>query len=89
MSSGRLSRLLSQPLLALVWFYSTLISPLLGTNCRFEPSCSQYAREALLQHGAWRGSYLACRRILRCHPWGGNGYDPVPDSDTAADDDPE
>ena len=89
MSSGRLSRLLSQPLLALVWLYSTLISPLLGANCRFEPSCSEYARQALLQHGALRGSYLTFRRILRCHPWGGSGYDPVPDSDPSSVDDAE
>ncbi len=89
MSGGRLSRLLSQPLLALVWLYSTLISPLLGANCRFEPSCSQYARQALLQHGAWRGSYLIGRRILRCQPWGGSGYDPVPDSEPSAIDDAE
>ena len=78
MSAGRVSRLLSQPLLALVWLYRTLISPLLGANCRFEPSCSDYARTALVRHGAFRGGYLMLRRILRCHPWGGSGFDPVP-----------
>lgn len=58
--------------------YRYLISPILGVNCRFAPSCSEYAIEALAAHGAWRGGWLAARRILRCHPWGGHGYDPVP-----------
>lgn len=58
--------------------YRYLVSPILGVNCRFAPSCSEYAIEALAAHGAWRGGWLAARRILRCHPWGGHGYDPVP-----------
>jgi putative membrane protein insertion efficiency factor len=65
-------------LLGLVRFYQYLISPLLGPRCRFHPSCSQYAVEALQQHGALRGSWLALRRLLRCHPWHPGGYDPVP-----------
>ncbi len=71
-------KFLSWPLLALVWLYRKLISPLLGVNCRFEPSCSAYADEALRRYGALRGGRLALRRICRCHPWGGSGYDPVP-----------
>ena len=63
---------------ALVTVYRYTISPLLGPRCRYEPSCSQYALEALREHGAARGSWLAVRRIARCHPWGGHGYDPVP-----------
>lgn len=63
---------------ALIHAYRLLLSPVLGPNCRFAPSCSAYALEALAAHGAWRGSWLALRRILRCHPWGGSGYDPVP-----------
>ena len=47
--------------------------------CRFDPSCSSYALEALERHGAWRGSWLTMRRLGRCHPWGGHGWDPVPD----------
>ncbi|MBU0798335.1 MAG: membrane protein insertion efficiency factor YidD [Alphaproteobacteria bacterium] len=58
--------------------YRYVISPLLGVNCRYGPSCSEYALEALAVHGALRGGWLALRRILRCHPWGGSGYDPVP-----------
>jgi putative membrane protein insertion efficiency factor len=65
-------------LLALVRAYQFLIRPLLGANCRFFPSCSDYAREAIERHGAWRGSWLAVRRIARCHPYHPGGYDPVP-----------
>ena len=71
-------KLLAWPLLALVWLYRMLISPWLGANCRYEPTCSHYALEALREHGAFRGSWLAAKRIGRCHPWGGHGYDPVP-----------
>ena len=72
------SKVLAWPLIKLVQFYRIVISPWLGTNCRYQPSCSTYAIEALRTHGALRGSYLAARRIGRCHPWGGSGYDPVP-----------
>lgn len=81
MSHKCLSDYLALPLRGLVWLYRKLISPFLGNNCRFEPSCSAYAEEALRQHGAFRGSWLAARRIGRCHPWGGSGYDPVPPVD--------
>jgi hypothetical protein len=59
--------------------YRRLISPLLGTNCRYHPSCSAYALEAIEKHGAVRGSWLSVGRVCRCHPWGGDGYDPVPE----------
>jgi putative membrane protein insertion efficiency factor len=58
--------------------YQLLLSPLWPGACRFEPSCSHYAQEALLRHGTWRGAGLAAWRVLRCHPWGGSGLDPVP-----------
>jgi len=73
--------LLAWPLLVLVWLYRLAISPWLGNNCRFEPTCSEYALEALRQHGAFRGTWLVARRIARCHPWGGSGYDPVPNDE--------
>jgi putative membrane protein insertion efficiency factor len=74
-----IASVLAWPLLALVWLYRMAISPWLGNNCRYDPSCSEYALEALKKHGAFRGTWLAARRIGRCHPWGGSGYDPVPD----------
>ncbi|NJN60714.1 MAG: membrane protein insertion efficiency factor YidD [Coleofasciculaceae cyanobacterium RL_1_1] len=66
-------------LLMLVRFYRTLISPLYPPCCRFHPTCSQYAIEAIERFGPWRGSWLAAKRILRCHPFHPGGYDPVPD----------
>jgi len=65
-------------LLALLRGYQYAIRPALGANCRFYPSCSDYAREALERHGVARGSWLALKRILRCHPYHPGGYDPVP-----------
>lgn len=58
--------------------YQLFISPWLGSNCRYQPTCSAYALEALERHGAFRGAWLALRRVSRCHPLGGSGYDPVP-----------
>ncbi len=69
---------LTMLLRALIRVYQWVLAPVLGANCRYAPSCSDYAHEALGVHGALKGSWLALRRILRCHPWGGWGYDPVP-----------
>jgi putative membrane protein insertion efficiency factor len=66
-------------LLGLVRGYQLLVSPLLPSACRYYPTCSRYAAEAVEHYGARRGGALAARRLLRCHPWGGHGYDPVPE----------
>ncbi|NBV05586.1 MAG: membrane protein insertion efficiency factor YidD [Cytophagia bacterium] len=65
-------------LMALVRLYRSMLSPYLPPSCRYHPTCSAYALEALQRYGAWRGSWLTLRRLARCHPWGGHGHDPVP-----------
>jgi len=62
----------------LLKLYHWLLSPLLGNRCRFAPTCSDYAHQALEQHGVAQGSWLTIKRFARCHPWGGHGFDPVP-----------
>ncbi len=69
---------MAMPLIGLVTFYRYCVSPMFPSVCRFTPTCSEYALEALRRYGPLRGSWLAVKRILRCHPWGGSGYDPVP-----------
>ena len=71
-----------QALLILVKGYRYLISPLLGNNCRFYPSCSEYAETAIREHGAAHGGWLATKRLCRCHPWHPGGVDPVPAATT-------
>jgi hypothetical protein len=74
-----LNKILIFPFVALINVYKYSISPLLGeSKCRYQPSCSTYALQALQKHGLFKGGYLAVKRILSCHPWGGHGYDPVP-----------
>ena len=70
--------LFTLPLLALVKFYQYCISPLTPPSCRYVPTCSQYAVEALRKYGPIKGCWLTLKRLSRCHPWGGSGYDPVP-----------
>lgn len=71
-------KILIFPFVILIKFYQKAISPFLGNNCRYTPTCSQYMLEALNVYGPWKGIYLGIKRILRCNPWGGSGYDPVP-----------
>ena len=74
-----LKSILIFPFVLLIKFYHLFISPLTPPSCRFTPTCSQYGLEAFKKHGPIKGLYLTTRRILRCHPWGGSGYDPVPE----------
>lgn len=85
MMAVSINRVLVAPFLAIIWIYSTAVSPLLGANCRFQPTCSAYASEALIRFGLLRGGALALRRIGRCHPWGGSGYDPLPEQTDGRD----
>ena len=71
-------RFLVTLLLLPIFFYQRCISPLTPPSCRFTPTCSEYAVQAIRKYGPIKGLYLAVRRLLRCHPWGGSGYDPVP-----------
>jgi putative membrane protein insertion efficiency factor len=73
-----LQKILLFPFILLIRFYQGAISPYLGWNCRYSPTCSHYAIEALQIHGLFYGSWLSIKRISSCHPWGGKGYDPVP-----------
>ncbi|MFM2207993.1 MAG: hypothetical protein RL213_1968 [Bacteroidota bacterium] len=65
-------------MIGLIRLYQIALSPLLRPSCRFHPSCSRYGIEAIRKHGPFKGGYLTIRRLLRCHPWGGHGHDPVP-----------
>ena len=71
-------RILSKMLILPIKFYQSAISPMFPPACRYTPTCSQYAIEAIMTHGPFKGMWLATKRILRCNPWGGEGYDPVP-----------
>lgn len=73
-----ISRFFTSLLVRLIKIYQLLLSPMLGQNCRYYPTCSHYAQESLNKHGIIKGSYLATRRLLRCHPWHDGGFDPVP-----------
>ena len=73
-----ISRTMARLLILPIRFYQKFISPLTPPSCRYTPTCSQYAVEALRKHGPIKGMYLAVRRLLRCQRWGGHGYDPVP-----------
>ena len=78
-----------QFLLLPIRFYQYAISPMMASHCRHIPTCSQYAVEAIQHHGAIKGSYLAGTRLLRCHPWGEGGYDPVPGTESVREHNPE
>jgi putative membrane protein insertion efficiency factor len=73
-----MKKVFSYPFILLIRIYQLAISPLLGSKCRYMPSCSQYGIEAFKKYGVFKGGYLTIKRILSCNPWGGHGYDPVP-----------
>ena len=73
-----LNKIIIFPLLIIIKVYQLIISPILRSNCRFLPTCSEYAIESLKSHGLIKGSILTIKRIGRCHPWGDHGYDPIP-----------
>ncbi len=73
-----MKKILAYPFLLVIRFYQSVISPFTPASCRYSPTCSQYSKEALIKHGVFKGGWLALKRIFSCHPWGGNGYDPVP-----------
>ncbi|WP_200915890.1 membrane protein insertion efficiency factor YidD [Jeongeupia sp. HS-3] len=73
-----MARLLTALAIGFVRFYQLCISPFIGPRCRYTPTCSHYAIEAIVKHGVFHGGWLTIRRICRCHPWGGCGHDPVP-----------
>lgn len=74
-----MKKVLIFPFLLLIRIYQTILSPLFPSSCRFNPTCSQYSIEALKKYGIWKGTILTIKRISKCHPWGGQGHDPVPD----------
>ncbi|WP_025666688.1 MULTISPECIES: membrane protein insertion efficiency factor YidD [Aquimarina] len=74
-----MKQILIFPFVVLVKLYQNLISPLTPATCRYQPTCSHYTLEALQKHGLFKGGMLSIKRIFSCHPWGGSGYDPVPD----------
>jgi putative membrane protein insertion efficiency factor len=74
----KLFKALGYPFIIFIKIYQIAISPLLGNKCRYTPTCSHYGIEAFKKYGLFKGFYLTIKRILKCHPWGGSGYDPVP-----------
>ncbi|MFK7954403.1 MAG: membrane protein insertion efficiency factor YidD [Ekhidna sp.] len=73
-----MGRILKKILIFPILIYQYVISPMFPSTCRYMPTCSEYTKEAIKKYGAWKGFLLGIRRIGRCHPWGGSGYDPVP-----------
>lgn len=76
-----MKQILIKPFLFIIRIYQTFISPFTPATCRYQPTCSHYTKEALLKHGLLKGGLLSIKRIFSCHPWGGKGYDPVPEKE--------
>ena len=73
-----MSKFLSSLLLFMIYLYQKFISPMMPASCRYTPTCSQYSKESIIKYGPLKGAYLAFKRVIKCHPWGGSGYDPIP-----------
>ena len=73
-----MKKVISFLLLAVIYIYQNFISPFLPARCRYTPTCSQYSKESIKKHGPYKGFILTFKRIIKCHPWGGSGYDPIP-----------
>ena len=73
-----INRILIFPLIVFIRIYQLVISPIIGQNCRFQPTCSEYAASCFKQFGLIKGTFLSLKRIAKCHPWGKHGYDPIP-----------
>ena len=73
-----INKIVTFPLILLIRGYQLIVSPMLGSNCRFMPTCSEYAMESLKTYGLIKGTFLTIKRISKCHPWGSHGYDPIP-----------
>lgn len=76
-----MTKIITYLVISLIKMYKLLLSPLLGMNCRFEPTCSNYCEEAIKRHGLIKGLIFFMKRISKCHPWGGSGFDPVPEEE--------
>tara|TARA_B100000674_G_C37701590_1_gene850806 strand:+ start:90 stop:335 length:246 start_codon:yes stop_codon:yes gene_type:complete len=74
------NRIITIPIIVFIRFYQLFLSPIIGQNCRYLPTCSEYTIGCLQQFGLIKGIFLSIKRISKCHPWGNNGYDPIPDN---------
>ncbi|MDA7731607.1 membrane protein insertion efficiency factor YidD [Flavobacteriaceae bacterium] len=73
-----IKKIVLYPILLLIKIYQTILSPILPSNCRYSPTCSEYTKQSLIKFGLIKGGLISIKRIIKCNPWGGNGYDPIP-----------
>ena len=73
-----IKKIVLYPILLLIKIYQTLLSPILPSTCRYSPTCSEYTKQSLIKFGLIKGGLISIKRIIKCNPWGGNGYDPIP-----------
>ncbi|MBT3561728.1 membrane protein insertion efficiency factor YidD [Flavobacteriaceae bacterium] len=73
-----IKKIVLYPILLLIKIYQTILSPILPSTCRYSPTCSEYTKQSLIKFGLIKGGLISIKRIIKCNPWGGNGYDPIP-----------